>query len=164
MPNVGAVEVAPKLGAAEVAPNVGAAAPNAGVAPAPNVGAADVAPNVGAADVAPNAGVPVAPKAEVDVPVPNAVDAPKLGAAVVGVPNKPVDGCEVAVRPNPGVAGLKFERKFITSFKRLELSMSLFFVFLHRVKQLFWIKIQCNTICMRKIRKTWVPEAKKNEF
>lgn len=38
--------------------------------------------------------------------VPNAV-VPKAGADVVGAPNKPVEGCDVAPNPKPGVAGLK---------------------------------------------------------
>lgn len=93
-----------------MAPNAGAVevAPNAGVADAaPNAGAAEVAPKAGAADVAPNPGFAV----------PNVV-LPNVCAEVEGVdPNKPVDGCEVAVKPNPGVAGLKnFFPRLVSQF------------------------------------------------
>lgn len=87
--------LAPKAGALVVAPNDVDAAPKAGPLVAPNAGAVDVAPKAGAVDVAPkldpNDGVPV----------------PNAGADVAGVPNRPVEGWEVAVKPNPGVAGLK---------------------------------------------------------
>lgn len=95
--------LAPKAGALVVAPNDVDAAPKAGPLVAPNAGAVDVAPKAGAVDVAPKAGaVDVAPKLDPNdgVPVPNA------GADVAGVPNRPVEGWEVAVKPNPGVAGL----------------------------------------------------------
>lgn len=88
--------VVPKAGAAEVAPNAGvpvpkagAAAPKAGVAVAPNAGVEE-APKAGAVDVAPKAGVAL----------------PNAGASVAGVLPKRPDGCEVAVKPKPGVAGL----------------------------------------------------------
>lgn len=71
----------------------------------PKVGALDVLPNAG---VVPKAGVavlvPIAPKPGV-VLAPNDV-LPNEGVPAVGVANRPVEGCEVAVRPKPGVAGL----------------------------------------------------------
>lgn len=101
-PKVGAAEAAPKVGAAEVAPKVGAP-PNAGVDPklgvvvAPNAGAVELAPKEVLA--APNAGVVVVPKAGAALP--------NVGAEDAGVaPKRPVDGCEVAVRPKPVDAGL----------------------------------------------------------
>lgn len=93
---MGAVEVAPKAGI-DICPNPGVD-PKLGVVVAPNAGAVELAPKLGVA--APKAGA-------VEVPKAGAV-LPKAGAEVAGVePKKPVDGCEVAVRPNPGVAGLE---------------------------------------------------------
>lgn len=82
----------PKAGAAEVAPNAGVPVPKAGVVVAPKAGAADVAPN----PVEPNAGV--------------SVD--------WVLPNSPVAGCDVAVNPNPGVAGLKHEKYDHNNWKK----------------------------------------------
>lgn len=85
---------------------------------APNAGV--VVPNAGDADVAPKAEVPVpnadAPAPKAGVAVPKAV-CPKPGNAVLCCcccscwlpPKRLVEGCEVAVRPNPGVDGLKFK-------------------------------------------------------
>lgn len=94
-------------------------APNAGVV-VPKADAVDVAPNAGVP--VPNAGVPV-PNAGVDVPNAGVVVAPKPGkepACCSGwvLPNKPVEGCEVAVSPKPGVAGLKQKVFFTRSSKR----------------------------------------------
>lgn len=84
----------PKLGAEVAVPKEGAAVPKPGaVEPVPKAGAA-----------APKAGVVLAPK-EVEPK-----EAPNAGADVAGVlPNKPVDGWDVAVRPKPGVADLTYK-------------------------------------------------------